>query len=305
MTKPQNTAFIEMLEAFASYMQTLGYAKTTIYQYHHSVNYFLIWLEQNGLNKISELSTEIINQYFKYTEQRPNKKRKGCVLSSSGLDYNFKSVDKFLEFLHSIGLETTPLPSNYRQERLRLKPLNPLTKEEITILYDTIPSTYKAVNNHILREARQMVLKLVLDLCYGCGLRKTEVLKLKYKDVDFVRRVLHIRQSKGYKDRYVPMNKATSKSIEYFVYHYSRLLQPNKQRKDYLYPYKNIIALKLLLPLCKDTTLKDKRPTLHTLRHSIATHLLQNGMPIESISRFLGHSSLSTTQIYTHIINEL
>lgn len=302
--QPVNTAFIELLEAFAIYMQTLGYAKTTTYQYHNTATHFLIWLEQNDINHISQLSTKTVNQYFEYTEQRPNKRHKGQGLSSSGLDYTFKAVDKFLEFLHSIGAEKAPLPLNYRLERERLKPLNPLTKAEITTLYNTIPATYQNINNYTLREAKQMSLKLVLDLCYGCGLRKREVLNLKYKDVDFGRQVLHIRQSKGYKDRYVPMNKTTSKSIEHFAYHYSRVLQKDKQRKEHLYPYRQIIALKLLLPACTDTTLKAKKPTLHTLRHSIATHLLQNGMPIESISRFLGHSSLLTTQIYTHIINE-
>ena len=67
--QPVNTAFIELLEAFAIYMQTLGYAKTTTYQYHNTATHFLIWLEQNDINHISQLSTKTVNQYFEYTER--------------------------------------------------------------------------------------------------------------------------------------------------------------------------------------------------------------------------------------------
>jgi integrase/recombinase XerD len=63
------------------------------------------------------------------------------------------------------------------------------------------------------------------------------------------------------------------------------------------------LDLKYLHSLCPDESIQSKRPTFHVLRHSIATHLLQNGMTIENIARFLGHNSLSSTQIYTHIIN--
>jgi len=144
----------------------------------------------------------------------------------------------------------------------------------------------------------------MLDLCYGCGLRRSEALNVKVDDVNFDRKIIHVRQGKNYKDRFVPMSQKVYDGVKLFVYQYHRCFN---KRKGYIYPFGADAlaeALEMLVKQSDCESIKEKQPTLHTLRHSIATHLLQNGMNIEHIARFLGHSSLETTQLYTHISNE-
>jgi integrase/recombinase XerD len=198
------------------------------------------------------------------------------------------------------------IPTGYTIEHFRKKTISILTIDEIKILYQSIPLTYLLGKYRAKKEPYQMALKLVLDLCYGCGLRKMEVLNLQTKDINFDQKIIHIRQGKNYKDRFVPMSKEILKSIENFLYNYRRYF--DTYRKGYIYPFQNHILAKapnLLVKYCANKTIQSKKPSLHTLRHSIATHLLNNGMSIENIARFLGHSSIESTQIYTHISQQL
>ncbi len=199
-------------------------------------------------------------------------------------------------------METAPYPPKHYIKPEEERKIKVLTQQEITQLYKAIPHTFLDFT-FATRIPRQNVIRLVLDLCYGCGLRRSEMQNIQLKDVDFDKKIIYIRQGKNYKDRYVPMSQKVYENTQDFVYNYHSAV-PSK-RPLYLYPYKEIsFVFKVLLREC-NTDLQQKKPTLHTLRHSIATHLLQNGMSIENISQFLGHSGLATTQLYTHIVNDL
>ena len=299
-----NESYKAIAEAFTQYLQTLGFAASTCFHYPYFVCGFLEYAEQQNLYQINLITTKTVWDYFTYLEQSKGKRTKQ-TFSTSTLNHIFGAIDKFLEFLHQYGLNTAPLPPHYTLERTRKKPLRVLTHEEVQSLYNTVPQTYtNARMPFAAREARQMAVKLILDLCYGCGLRRSEAVNVKVSDVDFDRKVIHVRQGKNYKDRFVPMSQKVNESIKIFVYQYRRSF---KQKAGYLYPFGVGAIAKYFEMLVKHSdsdSLKEKKPSLHTLRHSIATHLLQNGMNIEHIARFLGHSTLDTTQIYTHIVNE-
>jgi len=252
--------------------------------------------------QINRITTQTVFDYYRYLEQKRGERTKQ-TLSSSHLNRNFLAIDKLLEFLQQMGVSTAPNPTKYLLESHRIKPLQVLTTEEIQTLYKAVPLTFSEYT-FAVRETRQMTAKLMLDLCYGCGLRRSEATNLKIKDVDFDKKILHVRQGKNYKDRLIPMSKKVAENIQTYLYQYRRNIT---KRPEYLYPFgSNAIAqaLHFLVAQTGNETLKAKKPSLHTLRHSIATHLLQNGMDIERIAQFLGHSTLESTQIYTHILNE-
>jgi len=147
-----------------------------------------------------------------------------------------------------------------------------------------------------------ILVALIFALYYGCGLRQSEGYNLQIQDVDFDKKTVFVRQGKNYKDRIVPMSAGVYDTLRDYVYNYRHRLKLNHNR---LFTCaKNTIKgkLKYLQNACNDENIRNKRLSLHILRHSIATHLLQNGMNIENISLFLGHCSLDTTQIYTHLI---
>jgi integrase/recombinase XerD len=299
-----NTNFTEIQKEYTSWLDTLGFSNGLVYDYKFRVRDFFEWLENQQINSIKQLTAKHLQTYFDYLQIRPNKRKNGG-LSISHLNHNFGAIDKLMEFLHQMGMETAPTPTNYRlkvDKELRVTNIEPFTQEEIKTLHTNISNTY----NHFTftrKEAKQEQLKLIFVLYYACGLRRTEGYNLTVKDIDFDKRTIFVRQGKNYKDRIVPMNESVYKALQDYIYNF-RNLQKVTHKRLFLSTTDTLNkSLQYLQKTTQNEAIQSKRITLHILRHSIATHLLQNGMSIENISRFLGHSSLDSTQIYTHIIN--
>jgi integrase/recombinase XerD len=152
--------------------------------------------------------------------------------------------------------------------------------------------------------------RAILTLFYACGLRRNEAYHVDLSDLNFDRRILHVRKGKNYKERLVPFNESASKYLQEWIYDH-RPSMMKERKEDALFISQGgrrldgqtmAIRLKLLQQRSDQTRLQEKNVRPHVLRHSIATHLLQNGMDLEKIGRFLGHSSLESTQVYTHIV---
>lgn len=301
-----NEHFNILQSEYTNWLDTLGFCDGLVYDYKFRIKDFLEWLELQNINHIKQVKTENVYNYVNYLETRPNKRRKGG-LSPVHLNHNFMAIDKFLEFLHQMGLDTAPTPTNYRikpDKQARIKKIQPLTQDEIKELQSNIEKMFLQFDFEN-RERRQEPLKLIFVLYYACGLRRTEGFNLQIKDVDFDKKTIFIRQGKNYKDRIIPMNKQVYKALEHYIYNF-RNLQSEKHNRLFLTTVGTLnLNLQSLQKMSSNETLRAKKLNLHLLRHSIATHLLQNGMSIESISKFLGHSSLDSTQDYTHIINNL
>ncbi|GGX36134.1 tyrosine-type recombinase/integrase [Aquimarina muelleri] len=183
-----------------------------------------------------------------------------------------------------------------------------LTPEEIQQLYK---ATY-GYNENTKLELINARDRAILTIYYGCGLRRNEGYHLDVSDIDFDRRIVHVRKGKANKERFVPFNKTNSKYLQEYLYDSRPQMTFDKRINAFFISMKGkrmntrsmALRLKILQQRTHDIYLQDKNVRLHVLRHSIATHLLQNGMPLEKISRFLGHNSLESTQIYTHLITD-
>jgi integrase/recombinase XerD len=300
------TSYQKILLEYLQWLDTLGYSNDVIDCSKVSVKAFFYWLEEKQIYSINLLTSKHIAEYHNYLETRPNKRWKGRLLSVAHLNKNFIAVDKLLEFLHQYGMDSLPVPTNKRfktSEKERIMKIEPLTQQEIKTLYNCIPNTYP---NRVLfkeRQEKQYELRLILTLLYGCGLRRNEAYNLEIKDVDFDKKTVFVKQGKGYKDRVVPMSAGVCSDLKDYIYNFRNRLKLNHSRLIFSDKQMIRIRLKQLQRTCEDANIKAKRITPHLLRHSIATHLLQNGMSLENIALFLGHSSLDSTQIYTHIIN--
>jgi len=138
----------------------------------------------------------------------------------------------------------------------------------------------------------------MIKLLYGCGLRLSELLHLTLNDVDSDRMILHIRQSKGRKDRVVVFPESLLLELrEYFVEHQPKMYLFEGQKGG---KYSSKSVQSIVKKAAKLAGL-DSWVTPHTLRHSFATHLVENGVDIRYVQKLLGHNSLKTTEIYTHI----
>jgi site-specific recombinase XerD len=141
--------------------------------------------------------------------------------------------------------------------------------------------------------------KLLLLIGYGAGLRVSEIVTLEWRDILFSEHKIHIKNAKGKKDRMVMLPYSILTSLDY----YRKLYQPNKYVFEGQYagePYSIGSAQQVMRAALKKSGLS-KKATVHTLRHSFATHLLESGTDIRYIQKFLGHASIKTTTIYTHV----
>lgn len=150
----------------------------------------------------------------------------------------------------------------------------------------------------LLRVTRNLKHRATLALIYSSGLRVGELLRLELKDIDIDRRQVFIRQSKGRKDRYVML----AESFLPLLFNYLQTYEPRKYFVEGLQGnvYSSSAIRSFLKESCRRTRIK-KRVTPHTLRHSFATHMLENGTDIRYIQELLGHAKPETTMIYTHV----
>jgi len=154
--------------------------------------------------------------------------------------------------------------------------------------------------SRLLAAVEPLKARMLLTTMYDCGLRVSEALRLQIGDMDSQRMVIHIRQSKGRKDRYVPLGSTLLSQLR----DYWRAERPS----SYLFPGSqadkpwNVTLVRQSLREAKRVAGIEKPCTTHTLRHSYATHCLQAGMKVNTIQQILGHASLETTATYTHVI---
>jgi len=153
----------------------------------------------------------------------------------------------------------------------------------------------------ILNASRNLKHKMILSIIYSAGLRIGEALNLRLEDLDSDRMLIRIENAKGMKDRYVPF----SEKLVLRLREYYKIYRPKK----YLFEgqfggkYTQSSSRNILKQAVSRTNIK-KRVTLHTLRHSYATHLLESGTDIRYIQELLGHHSPKTTMIYTHVTRQ-
>jgi site-specific recombinase XerD len=154
----------------------------------------------------------------------------------------------------------------------------------------------------LLKTPKLLKHRLVIGMLYGCGLRCFELQKLLIKDIDFDRAMVHIRQGKGRKDRYVPLSKHLARGLRTYIEtdHPYQWLFNGQQAEGKPVPYSQKGVQWVVREARKAAGLQ-KEVTTHTLRHTYATHLLEDGLDIVSIKELLGHAHLETTLIYLHV----
>jgi integrase/recombinase XerD len=301
----QSTSYNYLETAFAAWLDILGFVPATVNSLPNAAREFLHYLEQNNIHQISQVSQQHIKKYYEHLTGRANA-RQGGALSSSYINHHFWALDKFFEFLHHKG--ATGLPT------INLKRLKRETLEREVLTQEEIKELYTIVENGDYLTQKQEALnyqdKVLLTIYYGCGLRRTEGISVLVDDINFDTRVLHVKKGKYSKQRLIPFNKTASKILQDWVFEYRTILVQDKtEAKLFINRFGTPLCagtlgerLKRIVNKSENIKLKEKNITLHSLRHSIATHLLANGMDIQKVQRFLGHSSLETTQIYTHLL---
>ena len=283
-------------KGFERWLKTLGYAESTVYVSTNYIRDFFFYLKLNEITNLEQIQPTTISTYHKYLQGRKNKRQPGS-LSNNYITSNINALKRFCKYLQETGKPFFEVNTKTGTEKANTKTI--LTKAEIHALY-------KACSNDILGIRD----RAMLNIFYGCGLRRSEGLALDIDDILLKEKLLHVRKGKGNKERYVPITETIKDDLENYIYVARAQIQsfkPDKCQALFLSMRAKRLCGNALIErihkLTKEANIQ-KETGIHTLRHSIATHLLQSGMELEEVSRFLGHSSLESTQIYTHVSHE-
>jgi len=301
--KSESFQYVE--KSFKEWLDILGYAPSTVYGLPNHIRELFHWLEnEKEETQINQITKEIIQEYYEQLKTRGNQRR-GGGLSNAYLNKHLQALYKFSEYLRQSGRLVLPY-LNIEWETDDTKVIHWLTQEEIKELYKMT----KGFNENTRFESFNARDRAILTIFYGCGLRRNEGYHLDLSDINFDRQILHVRKGKAYKERFVPFNKTNSQYLQEYVYDARPQLVKDGKQNAFFISQRGVrmqaqtmaLRLKILQQRSTNIELQEKDVRLHVLRHSIATHLLQNGMPLEKIGRFLGHASLESTQVYTHLV---
>ncbi|HMZ89004.1 MAG TPA: tyrosine-type recombinase/integrase [Chitinophagales bacterium] len=270
VAEPLPDARLAELEKLKEWMQHKHYSERTIKVYLDCVRlYFSVNRDKDphAINRedfISFIREHIIARKLSFTYQ----------------NQFVNALKLFLQMVYGLHVNTDFLERPRREHKLP----NVLSKQEVL---------------SILKHTDNIKHNLMLRLAYGCGLRVGEVLALRVDDIDRMRRCIQIRLAKGFKDRVVPLPISVEPILNMYIERY--------QPKYYLFegekPNSKYTERSLQLVLKKSVTLSGitKPVTMHWLRHSYATHMLESGVDTRFIQVLLGHKNIKTTEIYTHV----
>jgi integrase/recombinase XerD len=288
------SAITHVLEQFRNYLHDVGYGKAVQHSLPTLAKEFI---EHQGITDLCEVEQQKIRAFYEYLPTRPLKNRSGA-LSEAVINQYAYALSTFFNWLEvTEQIDYNPI-SAVRFKRYQQRSRQPLSLEQINQLFEAATTLKETALLHVF---------------YSCGLRRSEGEALNIADVRFKERLLYVRRGKGHKRRVVPITEKVSRDLEnYYLHERTNPLVWSKKCKDAdpdaffinelgrrlgaasLHRYFKIIIQRALLPPLSD----GQEASLHHLRHSIATHLLQGGMSMVYVRDFLGHSQLESTHIY-------
>jgi len=276
------------IKDYQSYLRIeRGLSKNTIENYGFDIERLCLFLETNQIEvsplKINE---ETIQQFIYAVAKEVNPRSQARIISGLKSFFNYLV---FEDYRNDNPLELIETPKTGR------KLPDTLSVQEIDALIAAIDlSSNEGERN-----------RAMLETLYGCGLRVSELVSLKISDLFFDEGFIKIT-GKGNKERFVPIGKLTQKYMQIYQKEVRVNLKIKKGHEDTLFLNRrgNQLTRAMIFTIIKDLAVKinlHKSISPHTLRHSFATHLLENGADLRSIQLMLGHESITTTEIYVHL----
>lgn len=261
---------IEQIAKFIQWLSSKRYSPSTIKTYSEALKSFLVFYREKSISAITNEDVVLFNNDH-------------ILKNNLSASYQNQIVNAIKLFFKTIRETKIEIDKIHRPKRSKLLP-NVLSKEEVRLL----------LNAH-----SNLKHKTMLSLIYSCGLRRSELLHLKPCDIDSKRGIVIIRQSKGKKDRIAPLSPKILEMLrEYYIGYKPKTWLFEGQFAGEPYSEK---SLQSILKQALQKVGNIKPVTLHWLRHSYATHLLESGTDLRLIQELLGHSSSKTTEIYTHV----
>ncbi|MCJ7790497.1 MAG: site-specific tyrosine recombinase XerD, partial [Candidatus Atribacteria bacterium] len=277
----------EILECFLDYLTIeRGLAQNTIISYRYDLIKYINFLKKNNISSFNQTKKDLVNNYFVYLRKKN--------LEINSISRNLVAVKMLYRFLLIEGFIKEDITGLIEFPRMSKKLPHILSLREINLLLDK--ANFKS--NLGLRDLA------ILELLYATGLRVSELIYLKIDDINMENCMLKCL-GKGSKERIIPFGSKAYQSLRLYLDKVRQKLVKNPNEDIlFLNSRGERLSRQGIFYLVKKYVRKagiEKKVTPHTLRHTLATHLLENGADLRSVQEMLGHSDISTTQIYTHV----
>ncbi len=279
--------FEEILGYFLDYLSVeRGLSQNTIISYRYDLLKYINFLKKNKVQSFNHTSKELITRYSVYL------KKEGLEINS--ISRNLVAIKIFYRFMLAENFINKDISNLIEFPRVSKKLPHALSLREINALLDN-PNFegYLGLRN-----------QAILELFYATGIRVSELINLKISDINMENQMLKCL-GKGSKERIIPFGSKALQSISVYLEKVRPKLAKDCQENTlFLNCRGDRLSRQGIFYLVKQYARKvgiGKKVTPHTLRHTLATHLLENGADLRSVQEMLGHSDISTTQIYTHV----
>lgn len=283
-----NNKYNTYLNNFISYLtNNKRYSPYTITSYKKDTYDYLEFLKKNNID-IKNSNYKIVEEYSKYLYKKK--------LSKRSIARKYSSIRTFYNYLEKKNIldnNIFNLLENPKKEEKLPRFINEYELDKMFEIPDNSPKGQRD--------------RLILEILYGTGVRVSELVNIKINDIDFNNNSIKVR-GKGNKDRYVFYGKYCKEAINNYIKN-GRISLLNGKTCDYLLLNRfgkniSVVSIRKILNEIINKCSLDIKISPHVLRHTFATHLLNEGADIMHVKELLGHSSLSTTSIYTHVTNE-
>jgi integrase/recombinase XerD len=264
-----------------------GLSKNTIDSYTKDLEKLCLFLEDNAVNTSPiAIDADLIKQFIYEVAKKVAPRSQARIISG---------LRSFFDYLIFEAYRTTNPTDLLETPKIGKKLPDTLRQDEIDALICAIDLSHAQGERN----------KTILETMYSCGLRVSEAINLKISDLFFEEGFIRVL-GKGNKERYVPIHEAAQKYITRYQKEIRSHTQPSKDFEDTLFLNRRGKGLtrQMIFMILKNLAFKidlKKKISPHTLRHSFATHLLQNGADLRAIQQMLGHESITTTEVYVHV----
>ncbi len=279
------------LSDYQSYLKIeKGFSENTLENYSRDIKKFMSFLENSHSELLpTTVTKESVQEFIYALSKEVNPRSQARMISALRSFFNYLIFEKYRKDNPTDLIETP---------KIGQKLPDTLSEEEVEALINAVDLTHPQGERN----------KTILETLYGCGLRVSELINLQLSDLFFEEGFIRII-GKGNKQRFVPINKENIKRINIYIDQVRAFEEPQKGFEDTLFLNRRGKKLTrvMIFTIIKQLTAQlgwNKKISPHTLRHSFATHLLQNGADLRAIQQMLGHESITTTEVYMHLDNQ-
>lgn len=280
----------EMVRSFISYIQLeKNYSEHTVYHYTYDLSGFFLFLESEGIKDLKQVEYLHARNYMTklYDEQ----------LSRTTVSRKISSIRSFFKYGNrEFGLSEEAFRSLYHPKKEERLPQF-FYEEELEALFASV----KGVDKLSIRNTA------LLELLYATGMRVSECVSIQMRDLDRHMQIVKV-MGKGRKERYIPYGQFAHDALEHYIEEVRPKLMKNNEHEGLFVNNRGDLltdrGIRHILTECMKKASANSNIYPHMIRHSFATHLLNNGADLRTVQELLGHSHLASTQVYTHVTKE-